>query len=189
MPTIQRILIPTDLDDSTHQTLSHGRKAAERSPTELHLLHVISPPHLPQALGEDPESRLRAARHRLELLAQPLEIAGLRVVFEVRSGRPAREIISYALEKDVDQISIVTHGRTGLARAVLGSVAEQVVRQAPCPVLVFRYPRPEQADDRQSLEGLPTSVSAPESTGTDVEERKVLAGLTSLEEAEAMKWI
>jgi general secretion pathway protein E len=151
MSTIQRILIPTDFDESTEQFLRRARKLAERYPTELHLLHIIPRPRLPRALGEDPESRLRAARHQLELLAQPLEIDGLTVVSEIRSGRPAQEIVSYALAKDVDEIAIVTHGRTGLAHAVLGSVAEQVIRQAPCSVLVFRSPRGEPEIDRLRL--------------------------------------
>jgi nucleotide-binding universal stress UspA family protein len=148
LPTIQRILIPLDVNEPSQQVLTHARALAERSPTELHLLYVIPAPRLPQAMDEALVGRLRAARHQLEHRAQPLLMDGRKVVFEVRSGRPAREIVAYARENEIDQVFMTTHARTGLAHAVLGSVAEQVIRLAPCPVLVLRPPRHRPTDDR-----------------------------------------
>jgi nucleotide-binding universal stress UspA family protein len=55
-------------------------------------------------------------------------------------GDPAKEIVRLAREEDADLIVIGTHGRTGIARALLGSVAEVVVRRAPCPVLAYKHP-------------------------------------------------
>src|SRR5262245_62001834 len=153
MPTNQRILFPIDLNESTHRALTYAREIASRSPTEVYLLHIIPMPRLPLVQDEDSESRLRGDRQRLERMAQPLLIDGLTVVCEVRSGRPAREIVAYAREKDIHQISMTTHGRTGLAHAVLGSVAEQVIRHAPCPVLILPSSSPQAANDRARLVG------------------------------------
>ena len=56
----------------------------------------------------------------------------------MRIGKPDTEIMRYAAERDIDLIVMGTHGRTGLAHALMGSVAERVVRRAPCPVLTVR---------------------------------------------------
>jgi len=149
MPPTERVLIPIDVNQSSQQLVAHARELAQRSPTELHLLYVIPSPRLPRALGESVETRLHESRHRLERLVQPLLVEGFRVVLEVRTGRPAREIVAYAREKSVDQISMTTRARTALASAVLGSVAEQVVRLAHCPVLILPPHRP--ADDRSRV--------------------------------------
>jgi nucleotide-binding universal stress UspA family protein len=66
----------------------------------------------------------------------------------VRTGKPFREIVSLARQENIDLIVIATHGRTGLNRMVLGSTAEQVIRHAPCPVLVVR----DYQDERRSRE-------------------------------------
>jgi type II secretory ATPase GspE/PulE/Tfp pilus assembly ATPase PilB-like protein/nucleotide-binding universal stress UspA family protein len=142
MVATQRILIPVDLSESNEALLGYVRKTAERSPTELHLLHVIASPRRPRPVDEALETRREAARHQLELRAHPLRVDGLAVVLEVRSGRPAHEIVAYAREQSVDEICMTTHARTGLAHTVLGGVAEQVIRHAPCPVLVIGPPQP-----------------------------------------------
>jgi nucleotide-binding universal stress UspA family protein len=67
----------------------------------------------------------------------------LTVVREIRQGSPFLEIIRYAKEKNIDLIVLGTHGRSGLAHVMLGSVAERVVRIAPCPVLTVRHPEHE----------------------------------------------
>jgi nucleotide-binding universal stress UspA family protein len=60
------------------------------------------------------------------------------VVRAVRWGSPVEAIVSYALDQAIDMIVIATHGRTGLSHVLLGSVAERIVREAPCPVLTIR---------------------------------------------------
>jgi nucleotide-binding universal stress UspA family protein len=67
------------------------------------------------------------------------------VVADVRAGNPAREIVAAARELGVDVIVMGTHGRTGLSHALMGSVAERVVRLAPCPVLTLRAPESDKA--------------------------------------------
>jgi type II secretory ATPase GspE/PulE/Tfp pilus assembly ATPase PilB-like protein/nucleotide-binding universal stress UspA family protein len=137
MTPIQRILIPLDLDESTQPALTLVRKTAERSPTELHLLHVLPAHRLPHPLEASEETRIQAARAALQELARRLEVDAFTVVMEVRSGRPAREIVAYARTQAVDLICMATQGRAGLMRTVLGSVAQLVIREAPCPVLIL----------------------------------------------------
>src|SRR5262249_23747401 len=73
-----------------------------------------------------------------ERLTQAAALGGAPVVREVRAGQPWAGIVGYAREKGIDLIVMGTHGRTGVAHVVMGSVAEQVIRHAPCPVLVRR---------------------------------------------------
>lgn len=70
-------------------------------------------------------------------------MAELNVVPEVAEGTPFEEIVRFARDKDIDLIVMGTHGHTGLAHLFLGSVAEKVVRRAPCPVLTVRHPEHE----------------------------------------------
>jgi nucleotide-binding universal stress UspA family protein len=79
-----------------------------------------------------------AAQEELDRLEVPGAEQVRQVVREVQSGPPFVEIVRYAKEHDVDLIVMGTHGRTGIAHALIGSVAEKVVRKAPCPVLTVR---------------------------------------------------
>ena len=92
--------------------------------------------------GADPT----APQPSLDALAGEIG-GGLRVLSAVESGSPAAQIVRYAERNGVDLIVLGTHGRTGVTRALLGSVAERVVRTAPCPVLtVSREPRAASAE-------------------------------------------
>jgi type II secretory ATPase GspE/PulE/Tfp pilus assembly ATPase PilB-like protein/nucleotide-binding universal stress UspA family protein len=138
MSTIQRILVPTDFSASIQDTLVSAREMAEQYRAELHVLHVVPSPRLPPRPGADAEGHLRDARDRVERLTQPAALGGATIVREVRAGKPWAEIVGYAREKGIDLIVMGTQGRTGVAHLVLGSVAEQVIRHARCPVLVRR---------------------------------------------------
>jgi nucleotide-binding universal stress UspA family protein len=95
----------------------------------LHLLHVRSGPTASDAAS----SLKRAARHCIE--------AGAQVIAEIREGAPTREILRYAEEVRAGLVALATHGRTGLDRALMGSVAEEVLRKTTCPVLLRREVR------------------------------------------------
>jgi nucleotide-binding universal stress UspA family protein len=84
-----------------------------------------------------------AIRERLAKILSPAEQKELKPVFELRSGFAAAEIVRYAKEQNIDLIVMGTHGRGFVAHAVMGSVAEKVVRTAPCPVLTVRNPQHE----------------------------------------------
>jgi type II secretory ATPase GspE/PulE/Tfp pilus assembly ATPase PilB-like protein/nucleotide-binding universal stress UspA family protein len=155
MATIQRILVPTDFSDMTRATLERARKLAAPTKAELHLLYVMPGSTMPLPVGEDLERKAQSLRERLERLAQPAALDGLPIVCAARPGRPWTEIVAYAREYNADLIVMGTHGRTGLAHAVMGSVAEQVIRHAPCPVLVVRPPSEGEAEG----EAYPTTVA------------------------------
>jgi nucleotide-binding universal stress UspA family protein len=119
--TARHILVATDLSDNAAAALAVGVTTARALGARLHLLHVFT------SVDDD------ATR----LLADAAAKAGSEVsVVATSAGDPAREILRYAARQAIDLIVIGTHGRTGVTRVLLGSVAERVVRGAHCPVLV-----------------------------------------------------
>jgi nucleotide-binding universal stress UspA family protein len=149
MIRLQRILAPIDFSELGETALRYATQFAARFEAELHLLSVVQSPLY---LSPDPtlltgtaaelgEQWVNATRKQLDQLPLPVELPHIaRVVLE---GAPVVEIVRYARENEVDLIVIGTHGRTGLAHVFLGSVAENVVRKSPCPVLTVRHPEHE----------------------------------------------
>ena len=125
---VRQILFATDFSPSSEAAARVARDYARHFGARLHILHVVwagTDPMMPPLLGK---------------LAEELGI-DVPVVTAVESGAPAARIVRYAERHGVDLIVVGTHGRTGVTRALLGSVAERVVRTAPCPVLaVAREP-------------------------------------------------
>jgi nucleotide-binding universal stress UspA family protein len=110
----------------------------------LHLLHVSDRTKLEMEtefpLGLDGSLEV-AIRERLPKFLSPTEQKEFQPIFEVRTGSPATEIVRYAKDRNIELIVMGTHGRGLVAHAVMGSVAEKVVRTAPCPVLTVRNPQ------------------------------------------------
>jgi nucleotide-binding universal stress UspA family protein len=143
---IRSILAPTDFSTHSERAVRYACRLAERLGSSLHLLHVLSEilpagpdplliPMMPAEYYADNEAR---ARETLDRLPDPAWGQPASVVREVRWGSPVETIVAFALEQRIDLITVATHGRTGLSHVFLGSVAEQIVRQAPCPVLTIR---------------------------------------------------
>lgn len=146
MIEIRTILAPTDFSDHAGRALQYACALAERLGASLRLLHVLSDivpagpepmlaPVLPPEFYTESEAQSR------EALAKSLDPSWGKpasVALSVRWGDPVEEIIEEASAHGVDLIVIATHGRTGLGHVLLGSVAERIVRQAPCPVLTIR---------------------------------------------------
>jgi nucleotide-binding universal stress UspA family protein len=151
MIDLHRILVPTDFSKWSRNALTYGVAFAEKFGAEIHLLHVVQDLALfiPEAVMMAPpmappvEQFISSARAALERVVQDLALPALRIVPEVAEGVPFTEIVRCAREKDIDLIVMGTHGHTGLAHMLLGSVAEKVVRKAPCPVLTVRHPEHE----------------------------------------------
>lgn len=151
MIRLKRILFPTDLSDAAGEAQRYACSLAEQYGADLHVLSVVqdvtlvspdpnSPWVIPaSSLDEVKESVSKA----LEKIPDPQWCEGKTVLRTVCSGIPFLEIIRYAKEKEIDLIVIGTHGRTGLVHVLLGSVAEKVVRKAPCPVLTV-HPKDHQ---------------------------------------------
>lgn len=147
MLAIDRILAPTDFSPHAECAVRFACELAARFDAQLHLLHVLSDVAVPA--GPDPmliatmppeyyreqEERSKQALERLvrDDWPRPRE-----VVAEVRWGDPIDQIHGYAKDRQIDLVAIATHGRTGLAHVLLGSVAERIIREASCPVLTIR---------------------------------------------------
>jgi nucleotide-binding universal stress UspA family protein len=142
-----RILVPTDFSELSGVALEYGQALAERFGASLHVLHVIEDPFMMGATSSEiyvPDvPALRAAlvtdaEAQLAALLPDRVRDAVRVTTEVRVGHAAPLISDVAKTTPCDLIVMGTHGRTGVAHLFLGSVAEKVVRTAPCPVLTIR---------------------------------------------------
>jgi nucleotide-binding universal stress UspA family protein len=144
----KRICCPIDFSDASRAAMEVAADLARRFGAELVLLHaypipgytfpdgsVVASPRMMQELAEQTERHLGEWRSDAERL-----VGGPRVTMEKAVGEPAAEILSYAKRSGVDLLVLGTHGRTGLEHALMGSVAERVVRRAQCPVLTVRPP-------------------------------------------------
>jgi universal stress protein A len=155
MPKIRRILMATDFSECSHEALEQASALARAFDASLDVLHVWEvPPFLPGELLVG-ESGAQAslmdlvcdrANQRMGQLLGSAERDGIRI----SSGRcvfgvPHSAIVDTASEGQYDLLVLGSRGRTGLTRALLGSVAERVVRHAPCTVVVAREPRVAQA--------------------------------------------
>ena len=139
------IIHPTDFSDAAGGAEHQAVRLARALSAELILLHVLA--ELPLAgmqLPGTPDNESIRARHRQEaekaLRARDSVIRelGVSVRWIVREGAPAEAIVRAAVEERADLIVIGTHGRSGLDRLLIGSVADRVVRRAPCPVMTVR---------------------------------------------------
>ena len=140
---IRRILVPVDFSTHSRKAVAYASAFARQFSASLTFLHVIQ---VNYAYGEfgaidftSLEREMRAGAEK-ELSAQvaTATATGLSAVSLVREGSPAKVIADVARELGADLVVISTHGYTGLKHVIMGSIAEQVVRYTPCPVLVVR---------------------------------------------------
>ncbi|WP_017303772.1 universal stress protein [Spirulina subsalsa] len=138
--TSDRVLVPIDFSDESFQTQAEALDFVE-DPRKLHIIHVL--PHLNpaepgMAWGKiDDKTRKENVLKHLHSRLPNAEEEG--VNFHIAVGDPSSEIIDYAKAQKITLIVISSHGFSGLKRFLLGSVAERIVRHAPCPVLVRRH--------------------------------------------------
>ena len=140
--TTQHILVPVDFSGYAEQALEYAIALARKLQARLTLLHVIS--MMPMGVADGgvalPYSYIQEleaeVQHKMETYRQRVQEAGLEGTVLVEDGTAFQRIVDTARDQHVDLIVMGTQGRTGLAHLFLGSVAEKVVRLAPCPVLV-----------------------------------------------------
>ncbi len=148
---LKNILVPTDFSEASECALRYGRALACAFHACLHLVHVIED-FTVSAWTSDvyvaalPTLREELEKDALEQLRRLLPVAerdslGAHVL--LLAGSPFLEIVRYARAHEIDLIVMGTHGRGPVAHMLLGSVAEKVVRKAPCPVLTVRQPQHE----------------------------------------------
>jgi nucleotide-binding universal stress UspA family protein len=139
----QRILVPVDFSDSSARALQHAAKLAAESGGTLAIVHVVPADYGWLGVGRDESRDLdrslqRQAADRLRGFADEHVGHNMAADLEVRIGQPAEEIVAAARESKCNSIVLSTRGLTGLDRYLIGSVADRVVRLAPCPVILLR---------------------------------------------------
>jgi nucleotide-binding universal stress UspA family protein len=148
MITLKNVLVATDFSEPSDAALMYGREVAARFEATLHVLHVTQniyattfaesyaaiSPELQQQIEDD------ARRHLHELVVDSDKSGPPTIPVILTSSSPASAIVNYAKQHSIDLVVMGTHGRGALAHLIMGSVAERVVRLAPCPVLTVRHP-------------------------------------------------
>ena len=151
--TIKNILVPTDFSDGSAEAVRYAVDLAATLGATLHLMHVLENPFAPGAFMEmytppPPEyftDMERIAEEKLRGTVTPEQKAQADIVLTTRLGVAASEILDRLQEEPkIDLVVMATHGRGGVARMVMGSVTDKVIRSAPCPVLTLRtHPHPD----------------------------------------------
>jgi nucleotide-binding universal stress UspA family protein len=150
VPAVTRVLVPVDFSPSSRAALEYAAFVADAFGATVVVLHVWEPPGyvgpdtlalLPVAAAQPgwEETRGEVLRE-VEAFLGPAGARPRRLEVRVEAGEPSDVILAAAAKGGADLVVIGTHGRTGLTRLLLGSVAEAVLRRAPCPVLTLRTP-------------------------------------------------
>lgn len=149
MLNVKQILVPTDFSAPAAVAFAYGRELANHFGSTLHVLHIAQRDSPDSFVAPTPgqtdrghwENTEDGARRQLEaLVSDPDETAPATVTRVVSAASAGVAIVAYAKAHRIDAIVMGTHGRSGVARLVMGSVAEEVVRLATCPVLAVKRP-------------------------------------------------
>lgn len=147
MIKLRNILVPTDFSEPSRIALRYGAAFADQFGAAVHLFHAIERPSQFGFSGLDfakvKEDLTRLAEAKMEELHSMWSDYCFPVHREIRVATPYTEIIGYAKEMTADLIVMGTHGHGAVRHMLMGSVAEKVVRMAPCPVLTVRHPEHE----------------------------------------------
>src|SRR5215471_6445347 len=155
MPLFRNILFPTDFTPHARSALKYAAAFARAGHGRVVLFSVQTgnvPANLmtlPERVLQEQENHWLLQLHRQvrELLTDPM-FDGLEVEPVIVEGEPAHEIARAVCDYDIDLVTVVTHGRRGLARALFGSTAEEIIAEAPCPVLTIRPPQHDFVEHR-----------------------------------------
>ena len=148
MIALKHVLVPTDFSETSDSALRYGKALAGAFGATLHVVHIVEAPFgQPWAveaygfsLATLQDEWTKDAQSRLAASLSDDEKKTLHAVTTTVLGHPVMEILRYEKDNGIDLIVMGTHGRGPLGHVVLGSVAERVVRKAPCPVLTVRTP-------------------------------------------------
>lgn len=151
---VKQILCPIDFSTNSEQALAYASKLARESHARLHLVHVYEPPltYTDPNEGFVPPADMRPQMELLEGIRPTDDSVAFRREFIV--GYAPDALLEYAEKHEIDLIVLGTHGRTGLSRLLMGSVAEAIVRRAPCPVLTMRQAKPHATKGQPSDEAM-----------------------------------
>lgn len=137
MITIKKIICPIDFSGLSRKALQYANEFARLSNGEVFLVGVVeNDPTINYSHGLETERA--ETQKKLETLVDEEQMAGVVADYAIYEGFPEESILDYAKRQEADIIIMGSHGRRGLKRMILGSVAEQIVRRSPCPVLVVK---------------------------------------------------
>ena len=133
------VLVPIDFSEWSYEAIAPAKEYVEAE-TSLTLIHVLTPLHPadPAAMWNTLDDNQRKQKVKAFLAEKLGEMGYKDVQIEVKIGDPSTEIVDYAKDVAADLIVLPSHGKKGISRFLLGSVAERVVRLSPCPVLVIK---------------------------------------------------
>jgi nucleotide-binding universal stress UspA family protein len=143
MKPMMKILVPLDFEEASDVALTYGRSLAKAFGAELHVLHVMENQFLRLTFKSAAAVEAGIASRLAERLTSEDRTSFHAVTALRMSDIPSDEIIQYAELEGIDLIVMGTHGRAPTAHLLMGSVAERVVRMAPCPVLTVHHPERE----------------------------------------------
>lgn len=151
MDRIKKILVPTDFSDMAKQAVQFAHELAGLHDATLEIIHVFEEPAFPSfygagalmLYGQVPDLRKQTVTALEEIAGTLKEKGGAKVYTHLLDGHAANQICQFAEENEIDLIVIPTHGLTGFKHVLLGSVTERVVREAHCPVFVYKIPEEE----------------------------------------------
>jgi nucleotide-binding universal stress UspA family protein len=161
------LVVPTDFGDLSKSALQYASELAQAFGASLHIIHVVDEVaarflDLPDyaELGKLQTALERSAHEQLDELVAVQNQSGAQAIGVVLTSRSTAEsIVGYARQVHADLIVMGTHGRNAIGRLLLGTVAERVVRTAPCPVLTMRHPVDARATPaRETAESAPVPV-------------------------------
>ena len=139
MERMERILVPLDGSGCAETVLPSVEKLAKELKASVALLRVVYAHTFPGVDPTDVEVKVvREGEDYLRRIEEGLKAKGLKVDSHVRYGFDAEEILDHAGQKDIDFIAMTTHGRSGVKRFLIGSVAEKILRHSPKPVFLVR---------------------------------------------------
>ena len=150
---VKKILAPIDFSEISMEAMRGAMELAKGIGAEVHLVHIIAPHHhfIPLPLATNAEQSRELVREAAMLEQAEEELKRIKkdefgdsknVVTFAEVGHPVQKLLDYAKRNEIDLIMLATHGRTGAEHLVIGSVAEKLVRYAPCSVLVYRRRKP-----------------------------------------------
>jgi nucleotide-binding universal stress UspA family protein len=149
---LKKLLVATDFSNHSELALQHGLSLAQEYQSELHLVHVITGAKSTEAeiswTSQETEGPYHAAARRLHDSVPAEAHLWSNVTHAVREGKAYREIVSYAVEQDIDLICIGAHGEGFTLGTLFGTNTDRVLRQAPCPVLVTRTTQSEASNKK-----------------------------------------
>jgi len=153
MIAIKKILVPTDFSEPSEIAVRYAKEFAATFQAALHVLTVVeenammyawtSPEGAPVSLANLRVEMEKNAREQINHILTDEERRKYKAQLVTLVGSPFVEIVRYAKSQEIDLIVMGTHGRGPIAHMLIGSVAEKVVRKAPCPVLTVRHPEHE----------------------------------------------